>query len=85
VTRDGGVNVLIAQFASVADFFWQRASMKGGNHCEIDEFHIAFCPPKQKDAAFRLDRDMVTMRHTDLAAIRQMQSERIRLSGILAK
>src|SRR5439155_5870389 len=41
--------------------------------------------PEQENAACRLDRQVVAVRHANSPAICQMQSERVRLGGILAE
>jgi hypothetical protein len=71
--------------ASFPNFFWQTAALKRGNHRQIDKLDISFRFPQQKDAAFRLDRNVVTVRNSNLAAIRQVQDKGMRLSRITAE
>ena len=67
------------------DYFRQWAALQRRNHSQIDELDISPRFPKQEDAAFRLHRDVVTVGNANPASVGQMQSERMRLSGILPK
>lgn len=54
------------------DCFRQWAALQRSNHRQIDELDITSRFPQQEDAAFRLHRDVVTMRNAKLAAVGQV-------------
>ena len=70
---------------SGCDLVRELAALQRRDHRQVDELDIAFVFPEQEHAAFGLDGDMVAMWHPNLASIRQMQSERVRLRGVASE